>query len=217
MDGIPHIVSLTVNGWTGVVTMFVLLGYMYSLGVWGGQYVRVVSQSGPRRRRVVNYTDEVRDWRTDVLLAVSVILSVALAVFGFAVRAGWMVFGFTGFAEVAGATVVIFALRNGLARFIAYIFGLARDGAAVWMMALNVVFGLLCLPLSWFVAGVANVNVAYLLLVILLSIGLIAEFVILVENFFTKTDTLFYIFLYLCAAEILPLAVGFRIITQVFN
>lgn len=217
LEKIPHIENIAFNGWTGMLIMFIVLGYLLSLGMSGRQYYKRLSSLGKQRRRMVNYSDEVLDWRTDLVLAVSVLMSISMGMFSLGIKFGWLRLSVVNYMIIVGFAVVFLAVKYGIAKIVGYVFDISIYVPDVKMRAVYVIFGVLMLFLSMVIACDTSMTVSMILLGIIVALGLIAEIVILVENFFVKIDSLFYIFLYLCAAEILPLTVGFSIVNQVLN
>ncbi|MCQ2344056.1 MAG: DUF4271 domain-containing protein [Paludibacteraceae bacterium] len=214
---IPHIEGLAGSAWGGVVAFFVVMGYVYSLGLSARAYVRMLSALGKGGCGTVRYTDGVIDWRVGVVLYGSVVVAIAMGVFALAVRMGGVGFALPGFAAVVGGTVVVVLLKWALAKLIGVVFTIGIGVALVKVTAVYVCFGFVTVVLSMLATTAISTFLLSVLMAISMFIVIVAKFAILVENFFVKVGSLFYIFLYLCAAEILPLTVGLRFVSQVFN
>lgn len=211
VDGVAH------NGWAGLVVVVVALEFLYAFGTTGGGYVRRLMALGRQRKRIGGCADGILDWRANVMLGVAVVLSVGFCVFVCMVRCEFVVFGFLEFVVSLMVVVAFFALKFWTAKVVGAIFRLEIDVAVMKVLAVYVFFGFFAFVLSIAVLLGISVQLMCILFVITLLCRVIAEFIALVKNFFVKTSSLFYIFLYLCAAEILPLLVAFRLVNTMFN
>jgi hypothetical protein len=108
-----------------------------------------------------------------------------------------------------------FGLKWVFFRFVGYVFGLkdvARSFSTDYFVIVAI-FGLLLFPICCcrvYMLDVPNL-VWYILLSIMGLLVLITLFIKLLQIFYTGISSLFYIFLYLCTLEILPLLVAAKV------
>ena len=112
-------------------------------------------------------------------------------------------------------------LKWVLIRFIGYVFGL-REVARAFLTDYFVIvalLGLLLLPLVFGMIYMPAISdfVWYGVLLIMGLLVFITLFIKLLQIFYTRFSSLFYIFLYLCTSEILPLLVAAKVASIVVN
>jgi len=114
-----------------------------------------------------------------------------------------------------------FGLKWVLIRFVGYVFGLkevARTFSTDYFVIVAL-FGLVLFPICCcrvYMPEISNF-VWYILFSIVGVLMFITLFVKLLQIFYTRISSLFYIFLYLCTSEILPLFVAAKVASIVVN
>ena len=161
----------------------------------------------------MNYDQESTSLWADVLLWFVVVSSYVLLLMTEEIHFNF----FLLFAIV----VVYLGLKWVLIRFLGYVFGL-KDVARAFSTDYFVIIamlGLLLLPLNLGIIYMPEVS-DFVWTVVLLVIGflvVITLFIKLLQIFYRGISSLFYIFLYLCTSEILPLLVAAKVASIVVN
>ena len=205
------------NGWAGFLFLFVILVYGLVNSLYGKQYFKRMKLLNLGRTRIVSYDDNVVSWVFVSLLWVAAVLGMALTVSSIIARASGTVIGGMTFLIVLGISAAYIAAKFGLMYLMKYVFDVRETAFIEEMKMIVVYFGILCTIGGMGLAYVSNVWVGASICVVSLVVGLVFEAIFLVKNFYGGISSLFYIFLYLCAAEILPLLLGAKWVSIVLN
>lgn len=214
MPLLPHVGSVMNNGWTGALFLLLFMGFAAVFAVKGHYYVKRFKALNHGQSRVVSY-DEVDQGRwVDNLLVGFVTLGFSLLVMAVLMRFKGFELGFARvlvlFCVVGGLLLV----KAGLMSLLGRVFGFKENVFVYQYYIFVVLMGFLAVIVaaySFFAGSDAGVVAMLWILFVLEVVGV---FLMLVKNFFGGIDSLFYIFLYLCAVEILPILVG---ATMMFN
>lgn len=193
--------------------MIILVVLALSVSAHRKQYALYVRNLLNKQGRVMNYDQESTSLWADVLLWFVVVSSYVLLLMTEEIHFNF----FLLFAIV----VVYLGLKWVLIRFLGYVFGL-KDVARAFSTDYFVIIamlGLLLLPLNLGIIYMPEVS-DFVWTVVLLVIGflvVITLFIKLLQIFYRGISSLFYIFLYLCTSEILPLLVAAKVASIVVN
>ena len=204
-----RIETITSSSLFGELVLIVLVALALSLSAHRKQYSLYVRNLLNKHGRVMNYDQESTSMWASLLLWFAVVSSYVLLL-----MTDPILFPFL-FIIIA----VYFGLKWVLIKFMVYVFG-NKDAAQAFLTDYFVIIallGLMLLPVAF--ARINMPEVPDLVWNILLSIMgvlvLIILFIKLLQIFYTKISSLFYIFLYLCASEILPLFVAAKVVSDV--
>lgn len=197
--------SLASSPWFGLLVLIVLIALALSLSAHRKQYSLYVRNLVNKQGRVMNYDQESTTVWANVLLWFAIVSSYVLLIMKDAAL-------FPIFFIVVAA---YFGLKLALIRFVGYVFGnkeVARTFSIDYFVIVAV-FGLMLLPVACgriYMPGVSDLAWTILLLAMGIFV-LITLFIKLLQIFYTGISSLFYIFLYLCTSEILPLFVAAKV------
>lgn len=205
--------TLASSWWFGGLVLIILMVLALSVSAHRKQYTLYVRNLLNKQGRVMNYDQESTSLWADVLLWFVVVSSYVLLLMTEEIHFNF----FLLFAIV----VVYLGLKWVLIRFVGYVFGL-KDVARAFSTDYFVIIamlGLLLLPLNLGMIYMPEVP-DFVWTVVLLVIGflvVITLFIKLLQIFYSGISSLFYIFLYLCTSEILPLLVAAKVASIVVN
>ncbi len=197
--------SLASSPWFGLLVLIVLIALALSLSAHRKQYSLYVRNLVNKQGRVMNYDQESTTVWANVLLWFAIVSSYVLLIMNDAAL-------FPIFFIVVAA---YFGLKLALIRFVGYVFGnkeVARTFSIDYFVIVAM-FGLMLLPVACgriYMPGVSDLAWTILLLMMGIFV-LITLFIKLLQIFYTGISSLFYIFLYLCTSEILPLFVAAKV------
>ena len=204
---IQRIDSLASSWWFGGLVLIILMLLALSVSAHRKQYTLYVRNLLNKQGRVMNYDQESTSVWADVLLWFVIVSSYVLLL-----MANIPQFNFSLLFVIVAAYL---GLKWVLIRFIGYVFGLKEVVRAFLTdyFVIVALLGLLLLPLVFVMIYMPAVSdfVWYGVLSILGLLVLIILFIKLLQIFYTGISSLFYIFLYLCTSEILPLFVAVKI------
>ncbi len=210
---IPRIDTLASSSWFGGLVLIILIVLALSVSVHRKQYTLYVRNILNKQGRVMNYDQESTSVWADVLLWFVIVSSYVLLL-----MANIPQFNFSLLFVIVAAYL---GLKWVLIRFIGYVFGLKEVVRAFLTdyFVIVALLGLLLLPLVFAMIYMPAVSdfVWYGVLSILGLLVLIILFIKLLQIFYTGISSLFYIFLYLCTSEILPLLVAAKVASIVVN
>jgi hypothetical protein len=166
-----------------------------------------------KQGRVMNYDQESTSVWVDVLLWFVVVSSYALLLMTYSAQLNF----FLLFVIVSA----YLGLKWALIRFVGYVFGL-KDVVRAFSTDYFVIvalLGLFLLPIIFGMIYMPAISdfVWYGVLLIMGLLVFITLFIKLLQIFYTRFSSLFYIFLYLCTSEILPLLVAAKVASIVVN
>jgi len=220
MEEMPIIVKNVLvadNGWTGILFLFVLLAYGLINSLYGSQYYKRMKMLNRGRTRIVSYDDNVVSWVFVSLLWIAAVLGMSLTVACCLARAEKVVIDVITFLIVLGISAVYIAVKFGIMYLIRFVFDVRESSFIEEMKMVVLLFGFICTIGGLGFAYVSNLWIGYSICIVSLVLGLVFEAIFLVKNFYGGIGSLFYIFLYLCAAEILPLLLGLKWVSIVLN
>ena len=203
LESQPRVESLASSSWFSLLVLGILIALALSLSTHRKQYTLYVRNFLNKQGRVMNYDTESTSVVANVFLWLVVAAGFVLMILSYSQTVHFLIL----FAIVLG----FFALKWLLIRFIGYVFGaidLARAFSTDYFV-LIAVLGLLLLPFDLAVIYLPQVSdtVWLIFLSIIAFLALITLFIKLLQIFYSGFSSLFYIFLYLCTSEILPLFV----------
>ena len=208
---IPRTETLVTSPWIGLLILFVFVAFALSISAHRKQYSLYVRNLVNKQGRVMNYDQESTSVWANVLLWFAVVSSYALVLLTDPIIYPFLFVIFAAY----------FALKWLLIRLIGYIFGLKEVARAfstdyfvivalLGLFLLPIIFGMIYMPaISDFVW--------YGVVLIMGLLVFITLFIKLLQIFYTRISSLFYIFLYLCTSEILPLLVAAKVASIVVS
>lgn len=210
---IQRIDSLASSWWFGGLVLIILMLLALSISAHRKQYTLYVRNLLNKQGRVMNYDQEATSVWANILLWFVIVSSYVLL----AMAKGLQFNFFILFIIVA----IYFVLKWVMIRFVGYVFGL-KDVARAFStdyFVIVAVLGLFLLPLVCGMIYMPNVS-DFVWSITLGLIGIlvfIILFIKLLQIFYSGIVSLFYIFLYLCTSEILPLLVAAKVASIVVN
>ena len=215
----PHlrVETLASSSWFGGLVLILLIAFALSVSAHRKQYALYVRNLINKQGRVMNYDTESTSVWANIFLWFVVVSGFGLTV----VSLFYSQFSILNFQFlILYLTIAAYlGLKWLLIRFIGYVFGVREQAVSFSTdyFVIIALFGLLLLPISFGIIYMPEVpNLAWSIL--LISIGLIVLitlFIKLLQIFYTGISSLFYIFLYLCTSEILPLFVAAKVVSNV--
>ena len=206
--------TLASSSWFGSLVLIMLVVLALSISAHRKQYMLYLRNITNTRGRVMNYDTESTSVWVNILLGFVVISIYALFIntiisffssnaFGLSLSAFLMFFAGVG---------LYFLSKWLLYKFMGYLFGL-RDVAQAFTLDYFVIVsvsGLILLPmLLGMIYTLGKFDFVWLFAMLLVAfLMLITLFIKLLQIFYSGFSSLFYIFLYLCTSEILPLFVA---------
>ena len=189
----------------GELVLIVLVALALSLSAHRKLYTLYLRNLLNKQGRVMNYDQESTSVWANVLLWFAVVSSYALLL-----MTDTILFPFL-FVIIAA----YFGLKWSMMRFVGYIYGLKEEvrSFSTDYFVIVVVLGLLLLPMVCGRIYMPEIPglVWNILLLTMAVFVLITLFIKLLQIFYTGISSLFYIFLYLCTSEILPLLVAAKV------
>ncbi len=220
---IPHlrVETLASSSWFGGLVLIVLIALALSVSAHRKQYALYVRNLLYKQERVMNYDTESTSMWVNFLLWFVVISSFALAVISLIDSSLFLtttrdvnIGGIVVFLILFGGFTCYFLMKWLIIRFVGYVFDL-RDLSNAFStdyFVLLALSGILMLPFVFgliYSDGTIDLVLMFCLL-ILAILFVITLFIKLLQIFYTGISSLFYIFLYLCTSEILPLFVAVK-------
>ena len=220
MDEMPiieRVVPVADNGWTGFLFMAVVLIFGLVLSLHGKQYYKKMKLLTMGHARIVSYDDDIVNWILVALLWIAAVVSMSLTVSAIIARVSDSVIDLVTFGVVLGVSGAYIGIKFGLMYLMKFVFDVRETAFIEEMKIIVVLFGAVCALTGLSFSFVSDIRIGIALGALSLLAGLVLEAVLLVKNFYRRIGSLFYIFLYLCAAEILPLLVGARWVSLMLN
>ena len=218
---IQRVESLASSSWFGGLILIVLIALALSVSAHRKQYTLYVRNLLYKQERVMNYDTESTSIWVNLLLWFVVVSSFALTVISlidsylFLATKNVSMGGIVVFLILFGGFMCYFLLKWLIIRFIGYVFDL-RDLSNAFSTDYFVLVALSGIMLLPFVLGLiySDGTTDLVLMFCMLTLAIlfvITLFIKLLQIFYTGFSSLFYIFLYLCTSEILPLFVAVKI------
>jgi hypothetical protein len=210
---VQRVDSLASSWWFGGLVLIILMVLALSVSAHRKQYTLYVRNLLNKQGRVMNYDQESTSVWADVLLWFVVVSSYALLLMTYSAQLNF----FLLFVIVSA----YLGLKWALIRFVGYVFGL-KDVVRAFSTDYFVIvalLGLFLLPIIFGMIYMPAISdfVWYGVLLIMGLLVFITLFIKLLQIFYTRFSSLFYIFLYLCTSEILPLLVAAKVASIVVN
>lgn len=210
---IQRIDSLASSSWFGCLVLIVLIALALSVSAHRKQYALYVHNLINKQGRVMNYDTESTSAWANIFLWFVVVSGFGLAIVSL-FYTQYSILN-TQFIILYFAIAIYLGLKWLLMRFIGYVFGVREQAMSfsIDYFVIIALLGLTLLPISFgiiYMPGIPNLVWSILLLCIGFIV-LITLFIKLLQIFYTRFSSLFYIFLYLCTSEILPLFVAVKI------
>lgn len=215
---LPRPETLATNGWTGFVLLMLLLVYVTAYMLGRDRYIKQLAALRRGRDRYVSYDVQQSGPAGDIVLGVAAFAGIAIGLLSVAARLlPGVEVAPINLGIAAAATLAFYLIKFVALRWIKMVFRV-RNGAIIpELMYKVVIFGFVMLIIAiatlyvrqqWVVAAMAGAAVLF---------AVLYELVELVRNFFDGIGSLFYIILYLCAVEILPLCVASAFVLRTLN
>lgn len=217
MPIIERVIPVADNGWTGLLFLAVVVVFSLVVALYGRMYYKKVRLLRLGRSRIVAYDGDVTNWLMMALLWVAAVVSMALTVIVAIGRMAGSVVDVTSFLVSLVITALYIGIKFGFMYLMRYLFDIKESVFLEEMKIAVVAFGALIGLSGLGLAYMSNVWIGLGFGALALVLGLIFEVFLLIKNFYKGFGSLFYIFLYLCAAEILPLLVGARWVFLMLN
>jgi len=205
------------NGWAGLLIVIAILIYGLVLSLYGNRFYKRLKLLNAGRTRIVEYDENVASWFFVALLWIAAVCSMAMTVSIVIARLSHTALDVTTFLVVLGVSGAYIGIKFGVMYLMKYVFDMENYIFIEEMKMIVVMFGLASALTGLGLAYYSNIWVGTIFCAVALLSGFILEAVLLFKNFYNGIGSLLYIFLYLCAAEILPLIVGAKWILQVLN
>ena len=217
MPIIERVIPVADNGWTGLLFLAVVVVFSLVVALYGRMYYKKIRLLRLGRSRIVAYDGDVTNWLMMALLWVAAVVSMALTVIVAIGRMAGSVVDVTSFLVSLVITALYIGIKFGFMYLMRYLFDIKESVFLEEMKIAVVAFGALIGLSGLGLAYMSNVWIGLGFGALALVLGLIFEVFLLIKNFYKGFGSLFYIFLYLCAAEILPLLVGARWVFLMLN
>lgn len=217
MPIIERAIPVADNGWAGLLFLAIFLVFGLFQSLYGKQYFKRMKQLNMGHTRIVSYDDIIVNWVFISLLWIAAVVSMSLSVSAIIARVSGSVIDVVTFCVALGITAAYIGVKFGLLYLMMFVFDVQETVFIEMMKIIVLLFGAVSAVAGLGLAYVSNIWVGATILAIALLSGIVGETILLVKNFYRRIGSLFYIFLYLCAAEILPLFVGAKWVSQVLN
>lgn len=214
MPLLPHVGNVMNNGWTGALFLLLFMGFAAVFAEKGRYYVKRFKALNRGQSRVVIYDDGDRGRWLDHVLGIFVTLGFSLMVLAVLMRFKGFEPEFWRVMLLYGVVLGVLLLKAGLLDLLKVVFGVRESVFLYQYYMFLVLLGALSVVVAAFVFFAESGSWVVGMLWFLFVLDVVGVLLMLVKNFFGGISTLFYIFLYLCAVEILPVLVG---ATFVFN
>ena len=203
---IQRIDSLASSSWFGGLVLIVLIAFALSVSAHRKQYTLYVRNLVNKQGRVMNYDQESTSAWADIFLWFVVFASFALLL-----KTQLQV----NFVILFTIVVSYFGLKWLLFAFLGYVFGVREVAKSFTLdyFVLIALLGLMFLPISLGIVYYPEIpSFVWIGLVVFIAlIVLLILFIKLLQFFYSGFGSLFYIFLYLCTSEILPLFMAAKV------
>lgn len=202
--------------WTGVIIILIIISLITSISVHKKKYKLLISNLKNSRSRIMNYDKEQTEVWANILIWIIIILCYGLTASAmsqyFRITEGFNLITLLLLSLGAGIYLLI---KYGVIKFCGFIFKL-QDKATTFIntyFVLISLLGILCFPISiGIIYGTEIVQKISIILFVLSGIIVFNMVCIkLFQIFFRGIGSIFYIFLYLCAMEILPVFILLKI------
>lgn len=203
---IQRVESLASSSWFGGLILLILIAFVLSVSAHRKQYTLYVRNLLNRQGRVMNYEQESMSAWANVLLWFVVISGFALLVTALMPTLNFFI--------MLGCIALYFVFKWLLIRFIGYVFGLREVSKAFSTdyFVIIALLGLVLVPVAYGMIYMPRVSdISWMIMLSIIGgIVFVTLFIKLLQIFYAGIGSLFYIFLYLCTSEILPLFVAVK-------
>ena len=203
--------------WTGAIILAIIISLVTSISVHKKKYKLLVGNLINSRSRIMNYDKEETEIWANILIWIIIAFSYSLTIS--AALQYYKIINEYSIKMIILPAIgvgILLLLKYGIIKFCGFVFGL-KEQAATYINAYFVLIcllGILCFPISiGLIYGAEIIQKISLIILILLGIVMFnAVCIKLFLIFFNGISSLFYIFLYLCAMEILPVFILLKIV-----
>lgn len=208
---------LNIWPWTGAIILAIIISLVTSISVHKKKYKLLVGNLINSRSRIMNYDKEETEIWANILIWIIIAFSYSLTIS--AALQYYKIINEYSIKMIILPAIgvgILLLLKYGIIKFCGFVFGL-KEQAATYINAYFVLIcllGILCFPISiGLIYGAEIIQKISLIILILLGIAMFnAVCIKLFQIFFNGISSLFYIFLYLCAMEILPVFILLKIV-----
>ena len=203
--------------WTGAIILAIIISLVTSISVHKKKYKLLVGNLINSRSRIMNYDKEETEIWANILIWIIIAFSYSLTIS--AALQYYKIINEYSIKMIILPAIgvgILLLLKYGIIKFCGFVFGL-KEQAATYINAyflLIFLFLILFFPISiGLIYGAEIIQKISLIILILLGIAMFnAVCIKLFQIFFNGISSLFYIFLYLCAMEILPVFILLKIV-----
>ena len=203
--------------WTGAIILAIIISLVTSISVHKKKYKLLVGNLINSRSRIMNYDKEETEIWANILIWIIIAFSYSLTIS--AALQYYKIINEYSIKMIILPAIgvgILLLLKYGIIKFCGFVFGL-KEQAATYIntyFVLICLLGILCFPISiGLIYGAEIIQKISLIILILLGIAMFnAVCIKLFQIFFNGISSLFYIFLYLCAMEILPVFILLKIV-----
>ena len=222
---IQRIDSLASSPWFGMLVLVMLVALALSISAHRKQYVLYLRNIVNTQGRIMNYDTESTSVWANILLWFVVISIYTLLINSCLTFLKFNILHLDistySFFWIFAGMVLYFLSKWLLFRFLGYLFA-KRDVAQAFTIDYFVIVatsGLILLPLILgMIYTLGHFDLVWLFAMLFVAFWmLITLFIKLLQFFYSGISSLFYIFLYLCTSEILPLLVAAKAASIVVN
>ncbi|MGM9806194.1 MAG: DUF4271 domain-containing protein [Candidatus Aphodosoma sp.] len=217
---IPRVESLSTTSWVAVTVIMILLVLMTVFAVNRHQYMSQLRNLANNRERVMIYDVEQKSLLAGVLLWVVVIMSYALLMFSFLVFvSGLSDISLPHYFLLVVGSALFFGVKWLLFKALGAVFGI-RDRESNYtqsyfiIIALSGIFSLVIATAFIYTSG-SMANILWWVYFVFVILFFIFVFFKAIQVFYCGIGSLFYIFLYLCALEIMPAVLVWKAVVMV--
>lgn len=217
---IPRVESLSTTSWVAVTVIMILLVLMTVFAVNRHQYMSQLRNLANNRERVMIYDVEQKSLLAGVLLWVVVIMSYALLMFSFLVFvSGLSDISLPHYFLLVVGSALFFGVKWLLFKALGAVFGI-RDRESNYtqsyfiIIALSGIFSLVIAMAFIYTSG-SMANILWWVYFVFVILFFIFVFFKAIQVFYCGIGSLFYIFLYLCALEIMPAVLVWKAVVMV--
>lgn len=214
---IPRIQTLVSSPWTGSAIILALAALVVIVSINRKQYELKLKSLLTNRSRTMTYDIEQTERWANVLLWIVVTGSFALSATVIAQHAETAISWF-GFATLFALIGTYLCLKFAIMKFVGYVFHI-KEMADDFINSVYVTTAIVGCITFFLGIGMAYSSEAWwsALTALTLTFGIIALIIIsfkAIQIFYHGLSTLFYVFLYLCTLEILPVTVIVKLTTS---
>lgn len=204
---IPRPETLATNGWTGAVLLGLMLTFALCYAISRQQYRRRLEALRRGRDRYVSYGESEGSTIADIMLGIVVVSGIGLGLLTVGARFAGIEANLKHYAMAVGAVVAFYLFKFGIIYWLRMVFDIRSTAISAEILYKTLFVGLMAI-----IAAAMAIYLPYDTAVLIIAaavpvIAIVWETVKVVQNFSAGLWGLFYIILYLCAVEIVPILV----------